>query len=76
MESILEDCRTLDMPSLQLSWHYRSRHESLIAFSNNEYYDGSLITFPSVDDRATKVHYVPDDWMLRQRWLAKQQSRG
>lgn len=59
MESILEDCRTLDMPALQLSWHYRSRHESLIAFSNNEYYDGSLITFPSVDDRKTKVHYIP-----------------
>ncbi len=59
MESILEDCRTLDIPSLQLSWHYRSRHESLIAFSNNEYYDGSLITFPSVDDQSTKVHFVP-----------------
>lgn len=59
MESILEDCRTLDMPSLQLSWHYRSRHESLIAFSNNEYYDGSLITFPSVDDQRTKVHFIP-----------------
>lgn len=59
MESILEDCRTLEIPSLQLSWHYRSRHESLIAFSNNEYYDGSLITFPSVDDQCTKVHYVP-----------------
>ncbi len=59
MESILEDCRTLDMPSLQLSWHYRSRHESLIAFSNNEYYNGSLITFPSVDDRHTKVHFIP-----------------
>lgn len=59
MESILEDCRTLEIPSLQLSWHYRSRHESLIAFSNNEYYDGSLITFPSVDDRNVKVHYVP-----------------
>ncbi|MDE7345539.1 MAG: DUF4011 domain-containing protein [Muribaculaceae bacterium] len=59
MESILEDCRTLDMPSLQLSWHYRSRHESLIAFSNNEYYEGSLITFPSVDDKSTKVHFVP-----------------
>ncbi len=58
MESILEDCRTLDMPSLQLSWHYRSRHESLIAFSNNEYYDGSLITFPSVDDKDTKVHHI------------------
>lgn len=59
MESILEDCRTLEIPALQLSWHYRSRHESLIAFSNNEYYDGSLITFPSVDDRRTKVHHVP-----------------
>lgn len=59
MESILEDCRTLDIPSLQLSWHYRSRHESLIAFSNMEYYDGSLITFPSVDDKSTKVHFVP-----------------
>ncbi len=59
MESILEDCRTLQIPNLQLSWHYRSRHESLIAFSNNEYYDGSLITFPSVDDQHTKVHHVP-----------------
>lgn len=59
MESILEDCRALGMPSLQLSWHYRSRHESLIAFSNNEYYDGSLITFPSIDDQHTKVHFVP-----------------
>ncbi len=59
MESILEDCRTLEIPSLQLSWHYRSRHESLIAFSNNEYYEGSLITFPSVDDQCTKVNFVP-----------------
>ncbi len=59
MESILEDCRTLELPAMQLSWHYRSRHESLITFSNNEYYDGSLITFPSVDDCTTKVHHVP-----------------
>ena len=58
LESILEDCRSLGIPSLQLQWHYRSRHESLIAFSNNEYYDGSLITFPSADDRQTKVKYV------------------
>ncbi len=57
MESILEDCRTLDMPSYQLSWHYRSRHESLIAFSNNEYYDDSLITFPSIDDKFTRVYF-------------------
>ena len=58
LESILEDCRMLDIPSLQLNWHYRSRHESLIAFSNNEYYDGKLITFPSTDDRSAKVRLV------------------
>ena len=39
MESILEDCQALKMPSLLLSWHYRSKHESLISFSNNEYYE-------------------------------------
>lgn len=61
MESILEDCRTLEIPSLQLNWHYRSKHESLIAFSNNEYYDGSLITFPSVDDQSTMVKYCHID---------------
>lgn len=59
LESILEDCKTLEMPSLQLNWHYRSQHESLIAFSNNEYYDGELITFPSIDDQETKVKLVP-----------------
>lgn len=61
MESILEDCRTLGIPSLQLNWHYRSRHESLIAFSNHEYYDGELITFPSTDDRQTRVKFVHVD---------------
>ena len=61
LESILEDCRMLEIPSLQLNWHYRSRHESLIAFSNNEYYDGKLITFPSVDDQQAKVRLVKVD---------------
>lgn len=61
LESILEDCRTLEIPSLQLNWHYRSRHESLIAFSNNEYYEGKLITFPSCDDQAKKVSLVKVD---------------
>ncbi len=59
MESILEDCRTLEVPSLQLNWHYRSQHESLIAFSNHEYYDSQLITFPSADDQQAKVRFVP-----------------
>ena len=61
MESILDDCITLSLPEHFLSWHYRSRHESLIAFSNAQYYDGRLFTFPSVDDRHSKVTFVPVD---------------
>lgn len=55
MENILEDCLALTMPSKYLRWHYRSRHESLIAFSNMKYYDSKLYTFPSPDDLTTKV---------------------
>src|SRR5487761_1139225 len=33
--------------SLTLRWHYRSRHEALIAFSNSSFYKGRLVTFPS-----------------------------
>lgn len=58
MESILDDCIALSMPSKHLTWHYRSKHESLIAFSNNNYYDGRLFTFPSVDNRRSKVTLV------------------
>ncbi|GLY74095.1 DUF3320 domain-containing protein [Actinoallomurus iriomotensis] len=36
--------------SLSLRWHYRSRHESLIAFSNSEFYDDKLVSFPSAWD--------------------------
>jgi very-short-patch-repair endonuclease len=36
------------LPAQRLTWHYRSRHESLISFSNRRYYDGELVTFPSV----------------------------
>lgn len=32
--------------SIGLRWHYRSRHEHLIAYSNNSFYEDSLITFP------------------------------
>lgn len=59
MESILDDCIALSMPSRYLTWHYRSKHESLIAFSNRNYYDGRLFTFPSVDNRQSKVTLIP-----------------
>ena len=59
MESILDDCRTLSLREYYLSWHYRSKHESLIAFSNSQYYDNRLFTFPSVDDQIARVRLVP-----------------
>ena len=49
------------MPSKYLLWHYRSKHESLIAFSNSQYYDNKLLTFPSPDDLAVKVTLVPNE---------------
>lgn len=55
LDSILDDCISMSLPGHYLSWHYRSKHESLIAFSNIHYYDGRLITFPSVDDQERKV---------------------
>ncbi|WP_406032198.1 AAA domain-containing protein [Nocardioides sp. NBC_00163] len=33
--------------NLGLRWHYRSRHEDLIAYSNYKFYEGKLVTFPS-----------------------------
>ena len=59
LESILDDCLALSMPSRYLLWHYRSKHESLIAFSNSEYYDNKLLTFPSPDNIESKVRFVP-----------------
>jgi hypothetical protein len=59
MESILDDCLAISMPSHHLLWHYRSKHESLIAFSNSKYYDNKLLTFPSTDDINSMVKHVP-----------------
>ena len=47
LESILDEVVASGVPQLYLRWHYRSRHEDLIAFSNGSFYDGRLLTFPS-----------------------------
>lgn len=47
LESILDEMLGANVPNVNLSWHYRSRHESLITFSNHRYYQGGLVTFPS-----------------------------
>ncbi len=46
-ESILDALRPL-LPTAALSWHYRSRDERLVAFSNERIYGGTLTTFPGV----------------------------
>ena len=61
LESVLDDCLALGMPERHLIWHYRSRHESLIAFSNNLYYGGKLCTFPSPDALESRVRLVKVD---------------
>jgi hypothetical protein len=61
LESILDEARASGIPVRDLRWHYRSRSESLIAFSNHHYYQNRLVTFPSpaVEDRAVSLRKVP-----------------
>lgn len=62
-DSILEEAANV-LPNKTLRWHYRSKHESLIAFSNREIYKNSLITFPNntntVPDMGVEYVYVED----------------
>jgi very-short-patch-repair endonuclease/DNA polymerase III delta prime subunit len=49
LESILDECLTVGIPQFTLKWHYRSRHESLIHFSNQSFYRNKLNTFASAN---------------------------
>ncbi|MBE7077275.1 MAG: hypothetical protein E7377_01070 [Clostridiales bacterium] len=71
MESVLDDCLAINMPQRHLTWHYRSKHESLIAFSNAMYYENRLCTFPSPDALASKVSFVLVEDGLYDRGLSK-----
>jgi very-short-patch-repair endonuclease len=63
-ESVLEIAASVFQPSRRLRWHYRSRHGSLIAFSNAFFYNNDLIVFPSPLERdlryGVKLEYVAD----------------
>lgn len=62
-DSILEEAASI-LPEQTLRWHYRSRHESLIAFSNATIYHHNLITFPStveqMEHQGVEYYYVED----------------
>lgn len=64
VESILDECEAAGLPDLKLLWHYRSRHESLITFSNHHYYENRLLTFPAPEERSDELgvfmHHVAD----------------
>ena len=51
-ESVLDEAFVSGVPRLMLEWHYRSRDERLIAFSNRHYYENRLVTFPASDPDA------------------------
>ena len=59
LPSILDEARNA-LPERQLNWHYRSRDEALIAFSNHHYYKDQLVTFPSprTQSNAVRFHLV------------------
>lgn len=57
LESLLDDCLAANFPEKHLKWHYRSRHESLIHYSNRTYYNNALFTYPSSDALKSKVTF-------------------
>ncbi len=63
-DSVLDECMGVGLPVSMLRWHYRSRHDSLIAFSNKEFYDNKLVIFPSATNKGgvlgLEFTYVPD----------------
>lgn len=62
LESILDEAVAKQLPQQLLGWHYRSRHHSLIDFSNRHYYDNRLHVFPAavrkVEDLGIAWHPV------------------
>lgn len=63
VESILNLCLARGLPQRMLRWHYRSRHQSLIAVSNREFYESKLFIVPSPFDAASgmglKFNHLP-----------------
>jgi very-short-patch-repair endonuclease len=55
-ESILDVMSAFLDPAWSLDWHYRSRDEALIAYSNHRIYGGRLITFPGPGLRKAVRH--------------------
>jgi hypothetical protein len=64
LQSVLDEAEAGALPEIPLRWHYRSRDESLIAFSNEHFYENGLVTFPhaarDADDLGMSFVHVED----------------
>ena len=78
LESILGMFCACGAPERMLRWHYRSRHESLIAVSNHEFYDNRLVLFPSPDAQReeTGLHFRHDAGTCYERGNRKRFNAG
>lgn len=68
IESILGMFDSKGVAPKMLRWHYRSKHESLITFSNYEFYDNKLVIFPSPtkkDNVGLKFNYLANTYYDR-----------
>ncbi len=54
-DSVLDECMGMGLPVSMLRWHYRSKHDSLIVFSNKEFYDDKLIIFPPATSKGGEL---------------------
>lgn len=81
-DSLLDEAATIGLTNVMLKWHYRSRKEGLIAFSNQHFYDNNLVTFPdngrhkaeqgrAARDAAVQFIHVPEGRFVNQRNTAE-----
>ncbi|MBA4247010.1 MAG: DUF3320 domain-containing protein [Microbacterium sp.] len=70
IESVLSMFQLAGAREASLQWHYRSKDPTLISVSNQEFYNRSLILFPSTQhgsDKATGLHFHHDPTALYER---------
>jgi very-short-patch-repair endonuclease len=60
-ESILDQMSAFLEPAWSLDWHYRSRDEGLIAFSNHHIYGDRLVTFPAAARTPAITHHLENN---------------
>ena len=73
LDSILDECTTSGFPQCMLRWHYRSKHEHLIAFSNKHLYE-NLYTFPNCTEKSDTLgikflYHQPSDTTKEEKCL-------